>query len=76
VPELTPEESADAIAERAAKPASASGDGQSASAHPIPDQIAADQYAQGVSKASTTGTGWALLRPARFEPPGAGPGCE
>jgi hypothetical protein len=62
---------ADSIAEAAANPASASVDGQSASAHSIPDQIKAAEYkAQqdalaGANENGGKRSGWRGLRPAR-----------
>lgn len=65
------------IEQAAAEPASATSDGQSASSHPLPDLIEADQYVK--AKGAVTGTnpaggprsGWPALRPARVIPPGA-----
>lgn len=67
---------ADSIARAAAEPARASADGQSADAHPIPDQIAAVKFQQ--TQAATGGTnaaggpksGWRGLRAGRVIPPG------
>lgn len=62
---------ADTIAEAAAGPASASVDGQSASAHSIADQIKAQQNkasADALSGANQNGgpvSGWSKLRMAR-----------
>jgi hypothetical protein len=67
----------DSIAEAAAAPASASNDFGSASAHPIPDQIAAHQYAaaqEAVEETNAYGgsrSGWNMTRPAKAIPPGA-----
>lgn len=71
--ELTP----DAIAEAATQPASASVDGQSASAVSIGDQIKAHQYQQaqaaldGTNASGGPQSGWSKLRPARVKPPSA-----
>lgn len=63
---------ADTIAEAAASPASASVDGQSASAVSISEQIKADQYkksADALDGVNSTGggpvSGWSKLRTAR-----------
>lgn len=67
MPDLTP----DTIAEAAAQPASASSDGRSAAAHPIPDQIAADKYARasdaltGTNENGGPRSGWGRLRTAK-----------
>jgi len=66
------------IAAAAANPQSATVDGTTVSAHSIPEQIAADQYAK--SSTSMTGTNpqggsrsaWGRMRPAKVIPPG---GC-
>lgn len=55
---------------------SATADGQTVVAVPLPDQIAADKYLK--AKTAVTGTnpsggpvsGWNTLRPARYVPPG------
>ena len=69
---------ADKIAEAAAAPASATADGQSADAHPIPDKIAADQYQKACAAAAAAeaagrrGSGWGgMVRPAKAVLPGA-----
>ena len=68
---------ADKIAEAANAPASATVDGRTAAAHPIPDQIAADQYrAANEAAAETNARGgarsaWNMTRPAKAIPPGA-----
>lgn len=67
----------DQIEQAATEPASATSDGQSASSHPLPDLVEADQYLAG--KTAVTGdnasggprSGWGMLRPARVIPPGA-----
>lgn len=59
---------ADSIAEAAAAPAEAAVDGQSAKAHPIPDQIAAAEYkaqqdaAAGTNSSGGKKSGWRGLR--------------
>jgi hypothetical protein len=64
--ELTPE----SIAEAATEPASVNVDGQSATAHPIPDQIAADKYQKATDALTGTNanggakSGWGATRPA------------
>jgi hypothetical protein len=71
--EITPED----IAEAAKNPQSVTTDGTSASAHSIPDQIAAAQFA--ASQAALTGSSpnggpksaWHCLRIARSRPGGA-----
>ena len=66
----------DLIAEAATAPASASVDGQSATAVPVDQQIAADVYAKSATTASGANanggarTGWGALRPARAILPG------
>lgn len=73
MPDLTPE----SIAEAATQPASASADGRSAAAVPIPDQIAADKYAKaqtGLEGTNDNGgprSGWGRLRTARASNNGA-----
>ena len=70
---VTPE----SIAEAASQPASATVDGQTAAAHPIPDQIAADQYAKAQAAAAGTNnrggppSAWGMTRTAYGVPPGA-----
>lgn len=67
------------IEEAAAEPASAAGDGQSATSHPLPDLIEADKYLK--AKRAITGTNanggpktaFGMLGVARIIPPGAGP---
>jgi hypothetical protein len=67
MPDLT----ADDIAEAASQPASASSDGQSAAAHPIPDQIEAAKFqatGTGLDGTNDNGgprSGWNRLRTAR-----------
>lgn len=58
---------ADSIAEAAASPASASVDGNSASAVPIPDQIQADRYRKASSAASGRNRGIVF---SKLIPPG------
>lgn len=73
MPDLTPE----SIAEAATQPASASVDGQSAAAVPIPDQIAAAKYkaaADALNALNDNGgprSGWSRLRTARARSNGA-----
>lgn len=61
---------ADTIAQAATEPASASVDGQSAAAVPIPDQIAAARYKAAQDALSGTNasggkkSGWGATRPA------------
>lgn len=68
---------ADAIAENANSPASATVDGQSASQHPLPDQIQAREYAKQEEAAAGTNTnggprsGWRGVRMGRAIPPGS-----
>lgn len=68
---------ADSIAAAAAGPASASVDGQSATAHSIESQITADQYkkaaeaAEGGNPRGGPRSGWNMTRPAKAVPPGA-----
>lgn len=64
---------AESIAVAAQNPASASVDGQSASAVSVSDQIKALEFLQAQqAAASTTGrSGWTMLRPAVVKPPGA-----
>lgn len=72
MPDLTPE-----IETAASEPASAEVDGRKASAHPLPDMIAADQYLKGaaaVSGANRKGgrrSGFNALRTGVFVPRGA-----
>lgn len=68
MPDLTPQ-----IEQAASEPKSATSDGQSATHHDLDDLIAADRYLKGVNTVTSTGTGWAGLRIARFKPPGADP---
>lgn len=64
---------ADSIAVAAASPASASVDGQSAAAVPIPDQIAADKYRKAADALEGTNvnggpvSGWSKMRTARAQ---------
>lgn len=73
MPDLTPE----AIAAAAQEPASATVDGRSAAAVPIPDQIEAARFAAASDALAGTNdnggprSGWAFLRPARARPGGA-----
>lgn len=73
MPDLT----ADDIAAAAQQPASASVDGRSAAAVPIPDQIAAAKFqavADALDGTNDNGgpkSGWGKLRPARARPGGA-----
>lgn len=59
-----------AVEYAAENPASASVDGRSATSHPIPDLILAEQYV--AAKTATTGgrSLWGMTRPARVVPPG------
>ena len=72
MPDLTPD-----IESAATDPSSASSDGQSATARPLPDVIAADQYLKGADAVSGTNprggpkSGWRTVRQARQVPPGA-----
>lgn len=63
------------IEQAALDPASASADGQSATAVPIPDLIEADKYLAGkkaaVDSAGRPRSGFRLLRPVAFVPPGS-----
>ncbi len=68
---------ADSIAEAAASPASASINGESASAHSISEQIKAAEYkaqqdalASGTNAAGGKKSGWRGLRPAVAQAPG------
>jgi hypothetical protein len=67
----------DDIAEAAASPASATEGSRSATAHSIPDQIAAATFKatedalSGGNENGGAKSGWARLRPARAIPPGA-----
>lgn len=69
---VTPE----SIAEAAAQPASASSDGRSATAHPIPDQLAAldraaaEEAAEGTNAAGGPKSAWNMTRMAKAVPPG------
>lgn len=66
----------DTIEEAAQDPASASSDGQSATARPIADLIAADRYLKGQQATESTNaqggprSGWGALRAAKAIPPG------
>lgn len=68
---------ADDIADAATDPASASAGGQSATAVPIPDQIAAAKFQAATTATAGTNanggprSGWGATRPARVIPPGA-----
>lgn len=62
---------ADAIAVAAQQPLKGEIDGQSATAHSIPDQIAAARYRAAQSALASGGTGWGGVRIARVAPPGA-----
>lgn len=68
---------ADTIAENANAPLSATVDGQTAQQVPIPDQIAAANYAAGVDAVAGTGDNggpkspFNCLRNARFRPGGS-----
>jgi hypothetical protein len=57
--------SSDKIAENAAAPAKATGDSGSLEQHPLPDQIAADRYAQSKAalRARPLGLRYVKLRP-------------
>jgi hypothetical protein len=79
VPDATPtaQEIADAAATAAAEGvASASGDGESATAMDpekqldIADRLAAREIAAGTNRNGGAVSGWAMLRPARVIPPG------
>lgn len=69
----------DTIESAAADPASAASDGQSATARPLADLIAADKYLKGQQALEGTNanggprSGWVSLRTARAVPQGAGP---
>lgn len=56
------------ISDAAQKPASASGDGQSVTQHPLPNLIEADRYVKGQQAATRRRRG---LRFSKIEPPGA-----
>lgn len=64
------------IEQAAQDPAAAANDGQSATARPIADLIAADKYLKGQAAAEGTNTnggprsGWGMLRTAKAVPPG------
>lgn len=66
----------DTIEQAAQDPAAATSDGQSATARPIADLIAADRYLKGqqaVEEVNVNGgpkSGWGALRTARVIPPG------
>ena len=60
---------ADKIAENAAKPQSASGDGESVTQFSISEQIAALKFAQ--AQTAKTGNGWPI-RFGALKPPGTG----
>lgn len=60
---------ADTIAENAAKPQSASGDGESVAQVPIQDQIAADKYRLTKEAQSNASSGWPV-RYGTMRPPG------
>ena len=66
----------DTIAANAAEPLQAASDGQQAQQVPIPDQIAANNYATGASALSGTNdnggskSAWACTRTARVKPGG------
>lgn len=55
------------------EPKDSAGDGQSASAHSIPDFLEGLKYLKGTDAAGPNGSGAGLLRAARIVPPGAGP---
>lgn len=65
------------ITQVAGEPQSATSDGQSATAQPLPDLIEADRYLKGTSAVTGTNpqggprSGWGSLRMARVIPPGA-----
>lgn len=65
----------EAIEQAALDPASASVDGQSATARPLSDLIEADRYLRGLAATEPTttrgGSGWGCLRTARAVPPGS-----
>lgn len=67
----------DTIESAAADPSSASSDGQSATARPLADLIAADKYLKGQDALTGTNanggprSGWGAVRMARAIPPGA-----
>lgn len=67
------------IEQTAAEPASATGDGQSATAHSLPDLIEADRYLKGKEAVAGTNpnggpkTAFGTLGVARIKPGGAGP---
>lgn len=67
---MEPDELLDQLA---AEPLSAASDGQSAQQHSIPDMLDYVRYKKGADAVTTSGTGWAALRIARFKPPGADP---
>lgn len=73
MPDLTPE----SIAEAAQMPAKGAANGQSAEAHPLPDQIKADQYRKAAASAGQTNaqggrrSGWRGVVSGRAIPPGA-----
>jgi hypothetical protein len=62
---------ADAIAVAAQQPQSATVDGQTAAAHSIPDQIAADRYRRTQTALAGNRSAWGMVRTARVIPPGA-----
>jgi len=66
-----PDLDADVIAQAAQQPASASQDGRSATAHSIPDQIAADKYQRSDDVMSSGGFGGRAVHITRVRGSGA-----
>jgi hypothetical protein len=61
------------LLQAAAEPKDSSGDGQSASSHPIPDLLKLADRLKGTDAAGPNGSAWSRLRAARVVPPGGGP---
>lgn len=66
---LTPDE----LADLAVQPAEAEVDGNRAKAHPLKDIKAVNDAATATDALANGRSGWSMLRPARFKPPGADP---